>query len=104
MVGSGLQDLLLQHNKEAMLGGGCHWHVPKHRETHACPDKIDPPDSDNFKSRALLRQETFNRRLRCFKALSCTFTNGWDKHKLAFEAVVMTVQCQMENGSPMFCA
>jgi hypothetical protein len=51
----------------------------------------------------LLDAETFNRRLRCFETLSRTFTHGWDKHKLAFEAVVVTVQYQMENGSPIFC-
>ena len=103
MVESGLQDLLLQHNKVAMVDRGYHSHVPEHRETHAYPDEIDPPDSHNFKSRARLRQETFNRRLRCFEVLYRTFTHGWDKHKLAFEAVVVIVQYQMENGSPIFC-
>jgi hypothetical protein len=103
MVESGLQDLLLQHNKVAMLDRGYHSKIPKHRETHAYPEEIDPPDLHNFKSRARLRQETFNRRLRCFEVLSRTFTNGWDKHKLAFEAVVIIVQYQMENGSPIFC-
>jgi hypothetical protein len=92
MIDSGLQDLLLQHNKVVMADHGYHSHVPKHRETHAYPDKIDPPDLHNFKSRARLRQKTFNRRLRCFEVLFHTFTNGWDKYKLAFEAVVMTVQ------------
>jgi hypothetical protein len=103
MVESGLQDLLLQHNKVVMVDRGYHSHIPKHRETHAYPEEIDPPDLHNYKSRARLRQETFNRRLRCFEVLSRTFTNGWDKHKLAFEAVVITVQYQMENGSPIFC-
>jgi hypothetical protein len=103
MVESGLQDLLLQHNKVVMVNRDHHLHILKHRETHAYPDEIDPPDLHNFKSRARLRQETFNGRLRCFEVLSCTFTNGWDKHKLAFEAVVITVQYQMENGSPILC-
>jgi hypothetical protein len=76
MVESGLQDLLLQHNKVVMVDRGYHSHVPKHRETHAYPDEIDPPDLHNFKSRARLHQETFNHRLRCFEVLSCTFTNG----------------------------
>jgi hypothetical protein len=103
MVESGLQDLLLQNKKLVMVDRGFHSHVPEHRQTHAYPDEIDPPDLHNFKSRARLRQETFNRRLRCFEVLYRTFTHGWDKHKLAFEAVVVTVQYQMENGSPIFC-
>jgi hypothetical protein len=103
MIEIGLQDLLLQHSKVVMVDRGYHSHVPKHRETHAYPDGIDPTDLHNFKSRARLGQETFNCRLRCFEVLSCTFTHGWDKHKLAFEAVVITVQYQMENGSPILC-
>jgi hypothetical protein len=102
MVESGLQDLLLQHNKVVMVDRGYYSQVPEHRETHAYPDEIDPPDLHNFKSRARLRQETFNRRLRCFAILADTFTHGWDKHKLAFEAVVITVQYQMDHGSPIF--
>ena len=103
MVQSGLQDLLLQHQKLVMVDRGFHSKVREHRQTHAYPDEIDSPDLHNFKSRARLRQETFNRRLRCFEVLYRTFTHGWDKHKLAYEAVVITVQYQMDNGSPIFC-
>jgi hypothetical protein len=102
MVESGLQDLIIQHNKVVMVDRGFHSDNPEHRETHAYPDEIDPPDLHNFKSRARLRQETFNRRLRCFSVLADTFTHGWDKHKIAFEAVLVTVQYQMDNGSPIF--
>jgi hypothetical protein len=45
------------------------------QETHAYPDDNDPQDLHNFTSRARLRQETFNRRLRCFEVLPHTFTN-----------------------------
>ncbi len=102
MVESGLQDLLLQHSKVCMVDRGFHSDVPEHRATHAYPDEIDHPDLHSFKSRARLRQETFNRRLWCFDILADTFTHGWDKHKLAFEAVVITVQYQMDHGSPIF--
>jgi hypothetical protein len=34
--------------------------------------------------------------------LADTFTHGWVKHKIAFEAVVITVQYQMDHGSPIF--
>jgi hypothetical protein len=95
MVESGLQYLLLQHKKLAMLDRGFHSKVREHRQ-----DETDHPDLHNFKSRARLRQETFNWRLRCFEVLCRTFTHGWDKHKLAFEAVVTTVQCQKKPKKP----
>jgi hypothetical protein len=63
---------------------------------------VDPPDLHTFKSRARIRQETFNHRLRCFSILSHTFTHGWDKHGSAFTEVVVIVQYQMDNGSPIF--
>ena len=103
MEKSGLQDLLLQHNKVAMLDRGFHTKDKLHRATHAYPDEIDPPDLHNFKSRARLRHETFNRRLRHFSLLLNTFTHGFENHQHAFEAVVVIVQYQMENGSPLFC-
>ncbi len=53
MLESGLQDLLLQHNKVVMVNRGYYSQVPEHQETHAYPDEIDPPDPHNFKSRAL---------------------------------------------------
>jgi hypothetical protein len=102
MEHSGLQDLLIKHKKVAMLDRGYITDNPTHRATHCYPDEIDPPDLHAFKSRARLRQETFNRRLRCFSILSNTFTHGWDKHKSALMAVVVIVQYQMDLGSPIF--
>ena len=41
----------------------------------------------------------------CSEVLYRTFTHGRDKHKLAFETVVIPIQYQMlDNGSRMFCA
>ena len=102
MEHSGLQDLLLKHNKVAMLDRGFKTENVQHRATHCYPDEIDPPDLHLFKSRARLHQETFNRRLRCFSILCHTFTHGWDKHGSAFAAVVVIVQYQMDLGSPIF--
>ena len=66
------------------------------------PRATDTPQLHNFKSRARLRHETFNGRLKFFKCLSDTFKHGIDKHKFAFEAVCVIVQYQMDNGSPIF--
>jgi hypothetical protein len=66
------------------------------------PNVYDPKDLNNFKSRSRLRQETFNGRLKFFNVLSETFRHGPEVHHLVFEAVVVIVQYQMDNGSPIF--
>jgi hypothetical protein len=65
------------------------------------PNPQDVPVVNNFKSRARLRHETFNGRIRHFNILSEIF-RGSEKHGPAFEAVCVLVQYQMENGSPLF--
>ena len=49
----------------------------------------------NFKSRARYRHETF-------KSMDDTFRHGEEKHKLAFQAVCVTVQYQKEHGAKVF--
>jgi hypothetical protein len=66
------------------------------------PNVHDPKELNNFKSRSRLRQETFNGRLKFFNVLSQTFEHAFELHHLAFEAVVVIVQYQMDNGSPIF--
>jgi hypothetical protein len=66
------------------------------------PNEFDSKELNNFKSRGRLRHETFNARLKSFKCLSDTFRHGFDKHRFVFEAVVVIVQYQMDNGSPIF--
>jgi DDE superfamily endonuclease len=68
------------------------------------PDALDSKELNNFKSRARLRHETFNGRLKFFHCLSDTFRHDLDKHKLAFEAVCVIVQYQMDNGSVIYDA
>lgn len=68
----------------------------------ARPNPKDPKPLRRFKSRARLRQETFNGRLKKFNCLENTFRHGVAKHKLAFEAVCVTVQYQMDNGAKIY--
>jgi hypothetical protein len=70
----------------------------------ATPNENDHEALAKFKSRARLRHETFNGRLKFFSCLSDTFRHGVDMHKLALEAVCVTVQYQMDNGSEIFAA
>ena len=102
MVHSGLQDLLIEKKKLVMVDRGFHSDIKLHRETHAYPDEIDNPKLHNFKSRARLRQEAFNGKLKKFSIMEQTFKHKFEKHKFVFEAVVVIVQFQMENGQPLF--
>jgi hypothetical protein len=66
------------------------------------PNGFDSKELNNFKSCGHLRHETFNARLKNFRCLLDTFRHGFDKHTFVFEAVVVIVQYQMDNGSPIF--
>ena len=66
------------------------------------PNALDSKQLHNFKSRARARHETFNGRIKKFQSMEQTFRHGAVKHKLAFEAVVVTLQYQMDNGNPIF--
>ena len=63
---------------------------------------MDAKDLHAFKTRARLRHETFNGRLKMYGILQKRFRHSFDIHIFAFEAVVVTVQYQMDNGSPIF--
>jgi hypothetical protein len=68
----------------------------------ALPNDVDGKTMANFKARARCRHETFNGRLKFFRALSDTFHHNPDKHVHVFEAVCVTVQYQMDNGGKLF--
>jgi hypothetical protein len=68
----------------------------------APPDCMESPELQKFKSRARLRQETFNARLKTFQCLRNLFRHGMAKHKMAVEAICVTLQYQMEMGSELY--
>ena len=68
----------------------------------AVPNDKDPKPLRNFKSRARCRHEALNGRIGKFKCLYEPFRHGWDKHKIALEAVCVAVQYQMDNGAELF--
>jgi hypothetical protein len=55
-----------------------------------------------FKARALARHETVNGRIKQYKSMSNTWTNGMEKHGTALRAVAATVQYKMDHGSELF--
>jgi hypothetical protein len=63
---------------------------------------MDLPAVNNFKSRVRLRHESFNGRLKDFKALTDTFRHTREKQGVAVVAVVVIIQYQMDNGKPLF--
>lgn len=66
------------------------------------PDLMDDKKTHEFKTRARLRQEIYNARLKYFSSLAQTFEYGFDRHKIVVHAVAVTVQYQMDCGNPIF--
>jgi hypothetical protein len=56
----------------------------------------------HFKSRVCCQHKTLNGRLSNFKILQDTFRHGMKCHGIAFEAVAIIVQYQMDNGAQIF--
>lgn len=100
---SGLMRKLETSNKICIADRGFRSKRPCERENFGLPDYMDSKELNNFKSRARLRQETYNRRLKHFECLAGTFKNGFLKHGIALRAVAVLVQYQMDNGSPLYC-
>lgn len=92
----------LADGKVAIVDRGYETSQPDERDKVSTPNSLDSEELANFKTRARLRHETFNGRLCDFKILYNKFRHSEDKQKLAFYAVCVTVQYQMDNGSPIF--
>jgi len=57
---------------------------------------------NTYIKRARARQESVNKRIKDFKAVSSVFRHGHEKHGIVFHAVAVLLQYDMENGSPVF--
>jgi hypothetical protein len=97
----GLKDLLAK-GKFMIVDRGFNSKYEDEKLFYATPSELDSPELENYKTRCRMRQESFNRRLKCFQVLKSEFRHGADKHEIAFQAVAVTVVYQMENGSPIF--
>lgn len=58
----------------------------------------DSEEVKKFKARAKSRHESFNSRLKAFRILDLPFRHGFGQHQLAFEAVTILCQYDLENG------
>ena len=72
------------------------------RSIISTPNSQDPQPVRKLKGRACSRHEAFNGKIKNFSALAEPFRHGINKHKIAFEAICIIVQYQLENGSPLF--
>jgi hypothetical protein len=102
MRDSGLMEKLFAGDKIAIVDRGFRSTIAQERKHLSYPDNMDEKNLNNFKSRARLRQETYNRRLKNFEALSNTFRHGFNKHGAVLTAVAVIVQYHMDNGSPLY--
>jgi hypothetical protein len=100
---SGLIKRLKKSGKLCIADRGFRSKYAHEHKVMSLPDYMDSPELHNFKSRARLHHESFNRRLKHFEALSSTWKNGFIKHGITLRAVAVIVQYQMDNGSPLFC-
>jgi hypothetical protein len=100
---SGLMQKMIANKKVAVLDRGFRSKLTTEKMCTALPDYMDAgKELYNMKSRARLRQETWNGRIKHFGALSQTFTHGFVKHGIVLRAVAVLVQYQMDNGSPIY--
>ena len=99
---AGLKKKCKDLNFVMIADGGYQTSADDEKHKFSIPDKMDSKELYNFKTRVRSRHEAFNGRLKKFECLNNTFRHGTKKHKYAFEAVVVIVQYQMDNGSPLF--
>ncbi len=92
----------MPQGKMAIADRGYTSSIPDEAAMLAIPSHLDDKKLKNFKSRARAPHETFNGRIRSFRCLQDTFRHGFDKHKIAFEAICVIVQYQMDGGARLF--
>ena len=99
---SGVLEKLVAAKKVCSGDLGFRMKEKEYKKVMSLPDYMDGKDLHQFKTRIRLRQETFNSRLKFFRTLSETFEYGFKKHKIVVHAVAVTVQYQMDLGSPIY--
>jgi hypothetical protein len=100
--GGGLMEKI-QEGKLMLADRGYHSKFLHESVKSSLPNSYGSKELENFKSPGRLRHETFSGRLKFFNCLREKFRHGgMDEHKHVFEAVVVIVQYQMDNGSPIF--
>lgn len=74
----------------------------KYKDILSLPNPNDNKELHNFKTRARMRHEVFNGRVKHYQSMSQCWRHGIEKHQIAAEAVMTTVCYQMDNGARLF--
>lgn len=82
-----------------LIGDGGYRGEPNQITTPNIHDSLIVKD---YKNRARARHETFNKRVKDFQITRQEFRSAVEKHQVAFEAVCIIVQYDIENGHPLF--
>ena len=89
--------------RKRAIGDECCVGHPDHITTR---NGLDSDKVKMFKKRVKACHETFNSRLKGFGILNQAFRSAGpprlEKHEAAFEACCVIVQCEVDNGSPLF--
>ena len=95
----GLKDKLLSTGKKVIADKG----YSGYPKLISLPNSFDKEEVSRFKSRARLRQEKLNGKLKNFECLdSGRFRHTPEKLQACFEAVAVIVQYKMEMGEPLY--
>jgi hypothetical protein len=95
----GLARKLQKHGKKGIADSGYNGYP----QLLSLPNnKHDDKEVMQFKSRARLRHEGFNRMLKTFDCLSDTFRHSKEQLQACFETVAVVVQYKMERGYPLY--
>ena len=66
------------------------------------PSQLDNDYEQQYKSRIRCCHKSFNGKIKKYQSLEGIWKQGRKKHKDAFVAICVILQCKMENGSPLF--
>lgn len=97
---SGVLDIVRGTDKRIVVDGG--YSNDRNEKEITWPRTCQSKELHNFHSRIRLRHETLNGRLKNFAVLTNRFRHGMTKHGIAFLAVAVVVQYQMNNGARLF--
>ena len=95
---NGLRDKLVSIGKKGLGDQG----YVGHEHCLSTPNPHDSAEVKRFKSRAMMRHETFNGMIKQFKCLNGRFRHSIDRFKSCFEAVAVLCQYQIESDRPLF--
>jgi len=87
------------YDRKAIADSG---YVGESGKTCSLQTTQDTEEVRRLKSRAKARQESLNSRIKTFNIMKHDFRHGTEKHKIAFEAVIVMLQYQLEDSNPLF--